>query len=101
MNPEYADAYNNLAVLTLQEEKAIIEEMNKLGTSAADNKKYDELREKRSQLYRDAIPYLETTLRFRPKNVEAAKTLMNIYSALGETAKFKEMKAKVEAIQGE
>ncbi|MCK7590880.1 tetratricopeptide repeat protein [Subsaxibacter sp. CAU 1640] len=101
LDPEYADAYNNMAVLSLQGEQAIIEEMNKLGTSAADNKKYDELREKRSQIYRDAIPYLETTLKFRPKNIEAAKTLMNIYSALGETAKFKEMKAKVDALQGE
>ena len=101
LDPEYADAYNNLAVLTLQGEAAIVEKMNALGTSSADNKKYDDYKEQRMELYRGAIPYLETTLKFRPKNLEAAKTLMNIYSAIGETAKFKEMKAKVEKLEGE
>lgn len=99
LDPEYADAHNNMAVLILQGEQELIEKMNALGTSAADNKKYDQLREQRTQIYRDAIPYLETTLKIRPKNLEAAKTLMNIYSALGETAKFKEMKTKVDAMQ--
>ena len=100
LDPDYADAHNNMAVLILQSEQELIEKMNALGTSAADNKKYDQLKEQRTALYRDAIPYLETTLKIRPKNVEAAKTLMNIYSALGETAKFKDMKAKVDAMQG-
>lgn len=101
LDPEYADAHNNMAVLILQSEQQLIEKMNALGTSAADNKKYDAYKEQRTQLYRDAIPYLEKTLSIRPKNVEAAKTLMNIYSALGETAKFKEMKDKVDALQSE
>lgn len=99
LDPEYADAFNNMAVLILGKEQAIIEQMNGLGTSAADNKKYDALKGQRTQLYTDAIPYLEKTMKIRPKNLEAAKTLMNIYSALGETAKFKEMKAKVESLQ--
>ena len=99
LDPEYADAYNNLAVLILGNEADIIEKMNTLGTSAADNKKYDVLKEQRTQLYRDALPYLETTMKIRPNNIEAAKTLMNIYSALGDTAKFKVMKAKVETLQ--
>ncbi len=101
LDPQYADAYNNMAVLILQSEQELIEKMNALGTSAADNKKYDAYKEQRTQLYRDAIPYLEKTLSIRPKNVEAAKTLMNIYSALGETVKYKEMKVKVEAMQSE
>lgn len=99
LDPEYADAHNNMAVLILQNEQTIIEKMNALGTSSADNKKYDELKAQRTQLYADAIPYLETTLRIRPRNLEAAKTLMNMYSALGETSKYKEMKAKVDAMQ--
>lgn len=101
LNPEYADAYNNMAVLILGGEQSVIEKMNTLGTSAADNKKYDELKEERSQLYRDATPYLETSLKLRPNNLDAAKTLMNIYSALGETAKFKEMKTKIDAMKSE
>lgn len=101
LDPDYADAYNNMAVLILGGEQAIIEQMNTLGTSAADNKKYDELKEQRLKLYGEVAPYLEKTLQLRPNNADAAKTLMNIYSALGETAKFKEMKAKLQAMKSE
>lgn len=101
LDPEYADAYNNMAVLILQSEQELIGKMNALGTSSADNKKYDEFKAQRTQLYKDAIPYLEKTLSIRPKNLEAAKTMMNIYSALGETTKFKEMKVKIDAMQSE
>ncbi|MBR9914416.1 MAG: tetratricopeptide repeat protein [Algicola sp.] len=99
LDPSYADAYNNMAVLILGGEKAIVEEMNSLGTSAKDNKRYDELREDRNDLYMSAIPFLETALKLRPKNIQAAQTLMNIYSATSQTDKFKAMKAKVEALK--
>ena len=99
LDPKYVDAYTNLAVLILGEESKIVEEMNGLGNSAADNRKYDELKEKRSDLYRSAIPYLQKSLDLNKSNIDAAKTLMNIYSVLGETDKFKEMKATVESIE--
>ncbi|WP_296316716.1 tetratricopeptide repeat protein [Winogradskyella sp. UBA3174] len=99
INPSYTDAYNNLAVVILEGEAGIVEEMNGLGNSSADNKKYDELKEKRAQLYQTAIPYLTKSLELRSANINAAKTLMNIYSAIGETEKYKEMKAKVEEIE--
>lgn len=99
LKPDYTDVYNNMAVLILGQEQDIIEKMNALGSSAADNKKYDELKEERSKLYKEAIPYLETTLKLRPTDLQAAKTLVNIYSALGDTAKQKDMKAKVDALE--
>ncbi|NJX15607.1 tetratricopeptide repeat protein [Tamlana crocina] len=99
LDPNYVNAYINLAALILGEEKPIIEEMNGLGTSSADNKRYDELREKRQSLYKDAIPFLSKALEIDSDNLNAAKTLMNIYSILGETDKRNELKAKVEAIE--
>ena len=99
LNPNYVDAYNNLAVVILEGEAAIVEEMNGLGTSSADNRRYDELKEERANLYKEAIPYLEKALELKSTNVDAARTLMNIYSALGETEMFKTMKAKVEEIE--
>lgn len=99
LDPSYTLAYNNMAVLLLSTEKEIVEEMNSLGTSSADNKRYDELKAKRTEIYESAIPYLEQTLKLKPKDVQAATTLMNIYSAIGQTDKFKAMKAKVEAMQ--
>ena len=73
--------------------------MNSLGTSAADDRKYDELREKRQQVYKDAIPYLVAALETEPNNLQAAKTLMNIYSAVGDTDKYKAMKERVDGIE--
>ncbi|MBU2929909.1 tetratricopeptide repeat protein [Winogradskyella psychrotolerans] len=99
INPNYVDAYTNIAVVILDGEAKIVEEMNGLGTSKADNIKYDELKEQRTQVYKNAIPYLEKALELKSTNVDAARTLMNIYSALGETDKFKAMKAKLEAMQ--
>ena len=99
LDPNYSDAQTNMAVLILSGEEKIIEEMNSLGSSAADNKKYDALKLKREGLYREAIPYLEESLRIKPKNLQAAKTLMNIYSAIDEREKFKALKAKVEALE--
>jgi tetratricopeptide (TPR) repeat protein len=99
LDPSYADAYNNMAVLILGQEKEIFDKMNALGTSAADDKKYEELQGQKQKLYESAIPYLETTLKLKPKSIQAAKTLMNIYSALTMTDKFKAMKAKVEELE--
>lgn len=99
LDPGYINAQINMAALILDSEQAIVDEMNNLGTSAADDRKYDELKEKRQQVYRDAVPYLLAALKTQPKNLQAAKTLMNIYSAIGETAKFKELKDKVDAIE--
>lgn len=99
LDPAYVDAYNNIAVSILAGEASLVEEMNALGTSASDNRKYEELKEQRSQLYKEAIPYLEKALELKNSNIDAAKTLMNIYSVLGQTDKFKAMKIKVEEIE--
>lgn len=101
LNPRYSDAILNMAVLILDRESSIIEEMNGLGTSKADDKRYEELRAERTKLYGDAVPYLQRVLEIDAKNLPAAETLMNMYSALGETEKYKEMKAVVEDIKAE
>ena len=99
LDPNYTNAYTNMAFVVLDKEQSIIEQMNSLGNSAADNRKYDELKSTREGLYREAIPYLEKALELENTNINAAKTLKSIYSSLGDTAKYKEFKAKVEAIE--
>lgn len=100
LDDKYINAYINMAALTLDGEKKLIEEMNGLGTSAKDDKRYEELKTARQDLYREAIPYLEKALDINENNVNAASTLMNIYSVLGETDKYKKMKARVDAMSG-
>ncbi|SDB33061.1 Tetratricopeptide repeat-containing protein [Flavobacteriaceae bacterium MAR_2010_188] len=101
LDPNYADAYNNMAVMILSKEKEIVEQMNGLGSSAADDKKFDQLKKDQVVLYTSAIPYLQKSLELKPGNIQAAKTLMNIYSVTEQPEKFKEMKAKVEEMESQ
>lgn len=96
LKPDYEGVLINLAVIKLAGEDKIIEEMNSLGNSAADNKKYDELKKKRSDIYESTLPYLERAYKLNPKNAEVVRTLMNIYGQMGNDAKYKELKAKME-----
>jgi tetratricopeptide (TPR) repeat protein len=101
LKPNYTNAYVNLAALILGQEESILDEMNALGSSAADDRKYDKLKEKRNQLYLDAIPHLENAMKFDPTNVQAAETLANIYSAVGDSEKYKEFKALAESLKSQ
>ncbi|MGZ9736043.1 tetratricopeptide repeat protein [Flavobacterium sp. GNP002] len=95
INPKYINGYINLAALKLENEKAIIDEMNKLGTSTKDMKRYDELKKKREELFKATIPYLEKAVELDSKNVDVSKTLLGVYSALEMTAEYKALKAKM------
>jgi hypothetical protein len=81
--------------LKLQNEKALIEEMNKLGTSDKDMKRYDILKKKREDLFRSTLPYLKKAYELDPENMDVAKTLSGVYSALEMTAEKNELKAKM------
>ncbi|MEM0516878.1 tetratricopeptide repeat protein [Aequorivita flava] len=99
LRPEYEGALINIAALKLSGEDEIVEEMNSLGNSAADNKRYDELKKIRENSYKDALPYLEKANAINPSNQNVLKYLMNIYSQIGEDAKYKAVKAKLEALE--
>jgi tetratricopeptide (TPR) repeat protein len=100
LDPTYSFAQINMASIILQGEGDIVEEMNNLGTSAADNRRYDELKEVRREMYREALPYLEAASKGVPDNIEVLRTLMNLYSQLSMTAEYKAARAKVEALDG-
>ena len=100
LDPNYSYAQINMASIILQGEKDLVEEMNNLGTSAADNRRYDELKEERNEMYREALPYLEGASQTVPDNVEVLRTLMNLYSQLGMTPEYKAAKAKVAELEG-
>ena len=75
--------------------------MNSLGSSRSDDLKYDNLKEKRNQMFLEAIPFLESAISIDPKNYQAVKTLSNIYSAVGNTKKYKEYKAMADSLNKE
>lgn len=99
LDPKNENAYLNLASLTLSKEQGIVTEMNSLGNSVVDNKRYDELKQEREDLYTSAVPYLEKLLTINPSNIDAVRTLMNIYGTLGEQDKFAAMKEKLATLE--
>ena len=97
--PDYVDAYLNLVSVILEDEVSIVDEMNSLGTSKKDNLRYDDLKVKREDLYRECVPLLEELLNVSPTNIDALNTLKNIYGVLGNNEAFMKMKAKIEELQ--
>lgn len=93
LDPKYINAYLNLSVLKLNADTTIVEEMNKLGTSAKDNKRYDELKVKREAIFQSTLPYLEKASKLDPKNEDIYRTLLNVYNYLEMTSEAKALKA--------
>lgn len=98
LDPTYEASYLNLSSIILEGESSIVEQMNNLGTSAADNRKYDVLKAKREALFLEAAPFLEQLVKINPKNIEAITTLKNIFGTIGDTANFKKYRDMLEAL---
>ncbi|GGD24868.1 tetratricopeptide repeat protein [Flavobacterium orientale] len=96
INKNYKNAYKNLAILKLDADTKMVEEMNKLGISAKDNKRYDEIKKEREKLFVSVMPLLEKVIELDPKDSETKQTLMNLYSTLDMTDKYKALKATMD-----
>jgi tetratricopeptide (TPR) repeat protein len=95
LNPKYADAYFNISILKIDADAKIVEEMNGLGNTAKDNARYNVLKGEREKVFKEALPYLEKAVELDVSNEEAKKTLLNIYTMLEMTDKYKALKAKM------
>ena len=95
INPNYVDAYINLSEILLRGDEPIFQELNKLGTSDKDNKRYEVLSAQRKAIFNSIVPLLEKALLIKEDNVAAQKTLLSMYKVLEMTDKAKELKAKI------
>ncbi len=91
LDPTNEDSYLNMVAVILEGEAAIVDEMNSLGTSSSDNIRYDELKKIREGLYLQCVPILKELVDLN-QNIEAVRTLMNIYGTLGDNQGYMEMK---------
>ena len=98
LDPEFEDPYNYLFILILTGEKKIIEEMNSLSVSKADNLRYDVLKRQRDDLYKDCVPLLEKSIKIN-KNQFKIKLLMDVYGTLGDTVGYNKMKKMLQIFQ--
>jgi tetratricopeptide (TPR) repeat protein len=95
VDPNYVAAYLNLANLKLDSRNKIVDEMNKLGTSTIDTKKYNFLKKQsESILTTETLPLLEKANQLEPANDDVKSLLIKIYGALDLTDKIKALKAK-------
>lgn len=96
IKPDHVNANFNMGVLVLGDEKAIVDEMNSLGMSAKEQKRYDELKAKRNAIYRNSLKYFEAAHKADPKNKTVMQAMVGVYQALEMTAEAKAIKAKME-----
>ena len=95
INPEYFNAYLNLAEIKLRGDQKFVDEMNKLGTSEKDNKRYEVIKGERNKNFLSILPLLEKAVQLDSANEPAKKTLLSVYNALEMTDKYKALKAKM------
>lgn len=95
IKPDYVNAYLNLAILKLDADKKLFDEIQKLGNSEKDNKRYEVLKKQREVVFTSALPYLEKASELDGSNEEVKNTLLSVYRALEMTEKVKALKAKM------
>jgi tetratricopeptide (TPR) repeat protein len=95
IDPKYFNAYLNLAELKMRSDQKYVDEINKLGTSDKDLKRYEVVKAERNKNFLAILPILEKAFELDSTNEPAKKTLLSVYKALEMTEKVKEMKAKM------
>lgn len=93
VDPNFTEAYLNLAFAIIKPEKEYVELMNtNLGSSAKEKKIYTENQAKRKLLYQEALPYLEKAYQLDSESLNIIKVLQNTYDVVGNDEKFFEFK---------
>ncbi|QLG46646.1 tetratricopeptide repeat protein [Costertonia aggregata] len=92
INPGYTNAQLNLSTTYVNEGNALIDEMNELGNSRADIARYDELKQKKDDLFMEGATVLEEALKTNPGNQGILTQLKNIYGAMGDNENFMRIK---------
>ena len=99
IDADYFDAYNNLAGLFLDQTVALIEKMNSLGLSQADQKKYASIKKKRNSLYISAKPHLEEAVRIDDSAIEVLTALKEVCYQTDDIDCWKRVNARIKELQ--
>lgn len=91
-DPNYTNAQLNLSTTYVNEGNSLIDEMNSLGNSRSDIAKYDELKQKKDDLFGEGASILEEALKTTPDNQSVLSQLKNIYGAMGDNDNFMRIK---------
>lgn len=100
IDPANGVANKNMGVAILSQERELVDKMNSLGMSKADNIKYDEYKAQLLEIRKESLPYFEKAVEANPKDVELIRTMFNYYTQLENQDKADEYKAKLDALEG-
>lgn len=89
LSPNYINAYLNLSTSYVNEGNALIDEMTGLGGSRSEVTRYEELNNRKQDLFEKAANALEIGLVNNFNNTELLSQLKNIYEALGDNKNYK------------
>ncbi len=92
IDPSYADAIYNLAVIYINRGNDYITQANKLPNNKTSDVKYNELKKKFEGELSKAVPLLEKARELTPKDVNTLNTLREVYIKLNKLDKAAEVK---------
>lgn len=95
IDPNYFDAVFNLGAMYFNQGV----EMNNAANDITDNKKYNAARAEAKKVFEQARPFLEKAHQLDPTDSSAIVSLAQLYALTGDNDKYKEMKAKEEALK--
>lgn len=92
IDPEYFDAMYNLGALYFNKGVEIVQKANEV----MDDEKYQKMQEEAKTEFKKAVPILEKCHEMQPEDRNTMMALMQLYPRIGETEKYKEIKAKLQ-----
>jgi len=92
IKPDYTNAQLNLSTTYVNEGNSFIDEMNSLGNSKSDIAKYEEMKAKKDDLFKQGAQVLEDALKTTPDSKSIMEQLRNIYGAMGDNENFMRLK---------
>ena len=93
--PDYTDAYLNLYNIYKGKDEAITQQMDKLGFSKEDTKRYDEFKKLRQIEWKKVLPIFENWYEIDSKNIDCLKILSGINNVIGNDEISKNYQAKI------
>ena len=93
--PDYTDAYLNLYSIYKGKDEAITQQMDKLGFSKEDTKRYEEFKNLRQIEWKKVLPIFENWYEIDSKNIDCLKILSGINNVIGNDEISKNYQAKI------
>lgn len=95
LDPDYIEPQYMMGLIYVDKANEITEEMNSLNLN--ETKKYDALKKKQEEAFKNALPYFEKAREIDPNDMDTLRALKEVYYKLKMYEKAKEVQAKIDA----